>query len=215
MISTIQVVEDLIKQTPFLETALVSGMINCSSLARSLKPEIEKRLFKDIKEGAIVMALKRVSTRLKGTLTKNEEIIKKLGDITIRSNLVNYTFLNSPTLGEAQDKILAETAGRKDIFITISNGVSQVTLIASEAVGNDVKEIFKGETIINNLKNLSSLTIKIPKESTKIPGVLYSILKILAWEGVNLIEVISTYTELTLILETKDIERAFSLLKNS
>lgn len=215
MISTTTVVEELVKQAPYLETALAADLINYSSLARHLKPKIEKRLFKDIKEGAIVMALKRVSSRLKGTLPKSENILESLGDITIRSNLVDYTFTNSPTIGEAQNKIIAKTAGRKDIFITISHGVSQITIIASEAIEEDIKKIFKDETSVGTLQNLSSLTVRIPIEATKTPGVLYSILKVLAWEGINLIETISTYTELTLVLETKDIERAFSLLKTA
>jgi len=215
MISTTTVVEDLVKQAPFLEAAMAADLVNYSSLARYFKPEIEKRLFKDIKEGAIIMALKRVSSRLKDTLPKSESILESLGDITIRSNLVDYTFSNSLTIGDAQNKVLEKTADRKDIFITISHGVSQITIIASDAIEEEIKKIFKDETPICTLQNLSSLTVRIPIEATKTPGVLYSILKALAWEGINLIETISTYTELTLVIETKDIERAFSLLKKA
>ena len=214
MITIAQIIEDQIKKSSFLEEALVKGIINYSSLARKLQPIVEEKLVKNVKEGAIVMALKRVSSRLKGTLPKSENILEGLGDITIRSNLVDYTFSNSPTIGGAQNKILEKTEGRKDIFITISHGVSQITIIASEALEDNIKKIFKDETQICTLQNLSSLTVRIPTEATKTPGVLYSILKVLAWEGINMIETISTYTELTLVLETKDIERAFSLLKN-
>ena len=214
MITIAQIIEDQIKKSSFLEEALVKGIINYSSLARKLQPIVEEKLVKNVKEGAIVMALKRVSLRLKGTLPKSENILEGLGDITIRSNLVDYTFSNSPTIGGAQNKILEKTEGRKDIFITISHGVSQITVIASEALEDEIKKIFKDETPICTLQNLSSLTVRIPTEATKTPGVLYSILKVLAWEGINMIETISTYTELTLVLETKDIERAFSLLKN-
>ena len=214
MITIAQIIEDQIKKSPFLEEALVKGIINYSSLARKLQPIVEKKLVKNVKEGAIVMALKRVSSRLKGTLPKSENILEGLGDITIRSNLIDYTFSSSPTIGDAQHGILEKTEGRKDIFITISHGVSQITIIASEALEDNIKKIFKDETPICTLQNLSSLTVRIPTEATKTPGVLYSILKVLAWEGINMIETISTYTELTLVLETKDIERAFSLLKN-
>ena len=214
MITIAQIIEDQIKKSSFLEEALVKGIINYSSLARKLQPIVEEKLVKNVKEGAIVMALKRVSLRLKSTLPKSENILGDLGDITIRSNLVDYTFSNSPTIGGAQNKILEKTEGRKDIFITISHGVSQITVIASDALEDEIKKIFKDETPICTLQNLSSLTVRIPTEATKTPGVLYSILKVLAWEGINMIETISTYTELTLVLETKDIERAFSLLKN-
>src|SRR3989304_2172456 len=215
MITIAQIIEDQIKKGSFLEEALIKGIINYSSLARKLQPIVEEKLVKNVKEGAIVMALKRVSLRLKSTLPKSENILGDLGDITIRSNLVDYTFSNSPTIGGAQNKILEKTEGRKDIFITISHGVSQITIIASEALEDDIKKIFKDETPICTLQNLSSLTVRIPTEATKTPGVLYSILKVLAWEGINMIETISTYTELTLVLETKDIERAFSLLKKA
>lgn len=215
MISTQVVVEELIRNAPYLETALAEDIVNYSSLARYLKPKIEKRLLKDIREGAIIMALKRASERLKGTLPKTEEIIKMLGDITIRSNLVDYTFVNSPTLINAQNKIIEKMKDRKDIFMTISHGISQISVIASESIENEIKEIFKEETAICTLNNLSSLTIRIPLEATKMPGVLYSILKLLAWEGISLIEMISTYTELTIVLNNKDIEKAFSLVKEA
>lgn len=215
MITIAQIIEDQIKKGSFLEEALIKGIINYSSLARKLQPIVEQKLVKNVKEGAIIMALKRVSTNLQGTLPKSENILEGLGDITIRSNLVDYTFSNSSTIGDAQNRILEKTEGRKDIFITISHGVSQITIIASEALEDDIKKIFKDETEVCALQNLSSLTVRIPTEATKTTGVLYSILKVLAWEGINMIETISTFTELTLVLETKDIERAFSLLKNA
>lgn len=214
MISTQQVVEELVRQAPFLENALAEDIVNYSSLARVFKPEIEERLLKDIKDGSIIMALKRVSVKLKGKLHKNENILGMLADITIRSNLVDYTFHNSSTLTAAVHKIVERTERRKDVFITISRGVSQVTVVASQALEPDIKEIFKNESSICEIEGLSSITVRIPLEATKMPGVLYTILKLLAWNGISLIEMISTFTELSIVLETKDIEKVFSLFKN-
>ena len=214
MISTQQVVEELVRQAPFLENAVAEDIVNYSSLARVFKPEIEERLLKDIKDGSIIMALKRVSVKLKGKLHKNENILGMLADITIRSNLVDYTFHNSSTLTAAVHKIVERTERRKDVFITISRGVSQVTVVASQALEPDIKEIFKNESSICEIEGLSSITVRIPLEATKMPGVLYTILKLLAWNGISLIEMISTFTELSIVLETKDIEKVFSLFKN-
>ena len=55
MITIAQIIEDQIKKSPFLEEALVKGIINYSSLARKLQPIVEKKLVKNVKEGAIVM----------------------------------------------------------------------------------------------------------------------------------------------------------------
>lgn len=213
MISVSQAVEDIVRRNPFLGDALGKGMINHSSLARIIKPQIEKTIFKDVQDGSIVVALNRLSKKFKKIETGQNKL-QGLGDLTVRSNLVDYTFLNSPTLGSAQNKLLERVADKKDIFMTISHGINQVTIIASQTLETDINEIFKGETSICSLENLSSLTIKIPIEATKIPGVLYSILKLLAWDGINLIEFISTFTELTLVMESKDIDRAFSIVKD-
>lgn len=214
MISAFQVVEELIKQKPFLEEALSEDIINYSSLARQLRPQVEKKLLKQVKEGALIMALKRASLRIKESLPDSRQILKSFGDIVIRSNLVDYTLINSPTLAISLDKLHRVSSGRKDVFVTISHGVSQVTIIASQSIEDEIKEIFKDQTPICTIENLSSITIRISMEATKIPGVLYSILKVLAWEGISITECVSTYTELTIVLDHQDIERAFSVIKS-
>ena len=58
------VVENFIKNKPFLSTSLSEGIINLTSLSRRIKPEIEFVLKKKVRSGAIVMALKRISNSL-------------------------------------------------------------------------------------------------------------------------------------------------------
>jgi aspartokinase len=81
--------------------------------------------------------------------------------------------------------------------------------------GEQIKALVPAERIISELKNLSSITIRLPKSNVYSPGLYYFFLKALAWEGINVIEVVSTYTELTIVLENKDVDRAFSVLKRS
>ncbi len=57
MMSISQVVEQVIKNRPYLTESLAAGIINVSSLARQLQPEIEKALRREVNTGAIVMAL--------------------------------------------------------------------------------------------------------------------------------------------------------------
>ena len=54
MITIAEIAEEIIRKSPFLEEALADGLINVSSLARMIKPDIEKKLQKPIKEGAII-----------------------------------------------------------------------------------------------------------------------------------------------------------------
>ncbi|MPT36627.1 MAG: aspartate kinase, partial [Flavobacterium sp.] len=58
------VVEHYIKTKPFLLNGLSQGIINLTSLARVMMPELEQELGKNIKQGAVVMALTRLSEEL-------------------------------------------------------------------------------------------------------------------------------------------------------
>lgn len=212
MISISDALEEIIQNQPFIEEGLSRGIVNLSAYAREIKPQIEERLFKDIKEGAVVMALKRLSEKLANKKrSKNAPIF--LSDLTVKSNLSEYTFENSETLLEKQRRLFEANIHKKDAFFTFTQGIRETTLIASSDISDDIKRIFAGENIISCINNLSSITIKTPKEMVYTPGVDYAILKRLAWENINIIEILSTYTELTIIFDDKDVEKAFSVLK--
>ena len=55
-------VEDYIKSKPFLVSALTQGIINLTSLARMMNKDISSVMNKDVRNGAIVMALTRLSS---------------------------------------------------------------------------------------------------------------------------------------------------------
>ena len=59
-----QVVSTIISQKLFLAELLAEGLINISSLARKIKPQIEDFLQKPVQNGAVVMALKRYTPRV-------------------------------------------------------------------------------------------------------------------------------------------------------
>lgn len=215
MITVSQVVDDLIKDSPFLEEGLEEGLINLSSLARQLKPKIEAKLYKDVQVGAIVMALKRLSISLAGQPkdVRLKNVLQNLGDITVRSGISEFTYSNSPTLTQNQAEVMQKASEIKNSFLTITDGIYETSLFVSTNLTIYIEQIFNSENLKAKLTGLSSITIIIPEEATQIPGVYYSILKKLAWEGINIIEVISSFTELTIILEEKNVDKAFSALK--
>lgn len=213
MMTIPEIVEKIIKKSPFLEEGLSKKIINLSALSRIIKPEIEKELYKKVENGAIIMALKRLSNRLDH---KND--IKKIfinaPDIIVRSNLIEYTLANSSSLIPKHQKLLEIVNSQKEFFSTITEGVFETTLILSLELESSIKKIYQSEKVIFKVNNLSSITIRLPKENIDLSGVYYFILKPLAWEGINIFEVVSTTHEITLIFGEKDIDQAFLNLKN-
>ena len=208
-------VEEIIKKSPFLEEALAEGIINLSSLSRQIKPEIDEITKHDVQIGAIVMALKRLSPKFDPNLKiKVKKVINKLGDITVRSRITYYTFRNSETIVDRQADLLRKLKGKKDTFFAFSQGVYETTIILSDSEHDDVDSIFKNESLIQETKGLSSLTIKLPSENADVSGIYYFILKKIAWEGINILDIISTMHEFTIIVDDDSIDRAFTILKS-
>lgn len=78
------VVEEYIKAKPFLQSALAQGIINLTSLSRIIKEEIQDDSGKDVRNGAIVMALKRLSSDMEFRATHRIlKVLKNIGEITV------------------------------------------------------------------------------------------------------------------------------------
>lgn len=209
------IVEDYIKKKPFLQSALSQGIINLTSLSRIVKPDIEEQLGKDVRNGAIVMALKRLSDDLEFRAThKIIKVLKNIGEITVRSSLTDFTFLVSDTILENQTLLLKEISKNKEVFYTSSRGVNETNIVVSDILDPAVEKLFQHEKCTQKATNLSSITVKLPAENVSVPGIYYFIFQRLAWEGIVLYEVISTTNEFTILVNDEQVDVAFRTIKD-
>ena len=209
------VVENYIKSKPFLLNSLAQGIINLTSLARIMVPELEKELGKDIKQGAIVMSLKRLSEELDFKINRKiSKVLTNIGEITVRSSLSDFAFVISDTLLENQGKLISELQNHKDVFYTSSRGVNELNIIISTSYSHLVENFFNHEKSTLKLDNLSSITVKLPQDNISVPGVYYFIFQKLAWEGIVIHEVISTTNAFTIVVSDDQIDIAFKVIKS-
>lgn len=216
MVTVAEVIETLVKQKPFVEGALLEGLLNLSAFSRQIKPDVERILKKPVTEASILMALKRKVDLMDVTVSRKiENATREFGDIIVRSNLTDFTFRNSDSLIEKQRTLIKLILGEKDVFYTISRGVFETTIVVSRHFTENVQQIFSEEKLIASTHSVSSITIRLPDDNINIPGLYYFVFKQIAWEGISILEVISTTNELTIILQDKDVDRAFSILKRT
>jgi hypothetical protein len=206
-------VEEILITQPFLEEALFRQIINFSALSEELQEPISKMLRKPVKTGAIMMALRRFSPPAHLRQSRQlKSVLKELGDITVRSNLMDYTFQNSDRLIENHAKVLAQINPKA--FYGFSRGVYESNIVVSSSEQQVVTENFKDENQIGFQDNLSAISIRLPKNNSKISGLYYQIFKRFAWEGISLYEVISTTNEFTVLVENHLVDQAFSAIKS-
>jgi len=206
-------VESILKRQSFLEESLSRGIINFSALAEELVPEISKILGKPVKSGAIMMALRRYSIPQDiNNPYKLKKVVNQLGDITVRSNLTDFTYKNSVTLIDSHAKILSLINKKPNIFYAFTRGIHESNLIITTQEKDNVLKSFNKEQLLESIDKLSAISIQLPSNNTKITGLYYHIFKRLAWDGISIYEVVSTTNEFTLVFEDHYIDNAFGII---
>ena len=212
MVTVMQLVKDMVRKRPFIEEALARGIINYGSLADELKPEIEAILEKEVKHSAVMMALRRVSENIDKTKLAKVKFDKNT-DITLKSNLFEITVQKTSTIFQQLQKLYQIVDFNQGDSLTITQGQHEVTIISNKKYRKRFEKVFEKEKVVKVIENLGSLSVKIPLDAIEQYGLFYIVTRALSWENINIIELVSTLREMTLILDQKDVTRAFDIMQ--
>ena len=214
MITVAEEVKRIIRQSPFLEEGLSRGLINYSALAREIQDDLQAALMKPVSTSAILMALKRLANKLEPSFRSRiqRKFLEEMGDLTVRSNLIGFTYFRSATIIENHKRLLDELQDQGDRFLTFTHAVTETTILVSARLEKTVERIFETERLFKKMTGLSAVIIKFLPGAVSTPGIHYRIFRQLAWQNINVVEVVSTHQELILILEKAQVDRAFSVL---
>lgn len=202
-------VHQILRHQPFLDDALSKDLINFSALAAHLQPEIEKELRKPVQQGSVIMALRRYAPQ-KNLVRKSN--LREMGDIVVRSGITEYTYLNSKSILESQAGLLDLVKDQPEVYLNYSSNYKESNILVSKDLEITVEKSFSKEILVSVKKDLSSITIALPKNSSKTVGLYFYIFKLLAYEGIPVFEMISTSNYFALFLEKEYINQAFLLL---
>lgn len=211
MVTIAKIVEKIVKENPSLEIMLSKDLISYSKLARYIKEEVKKEMGKEVKDSAIIVAVKRLQESSGKAYGRPEKFSAR--NITTHSNLMEIAVLGSPGLAEKIAKIYSFPELEEGAMLNISEGRTQTTFVFSESMGPRMRRILEGEKILLEMKGLSQLSISFGKEMLETPGFLVYVLKELAWNGINVVEIISTYTELNIIVESSVLTKAYKVVE--
>ena len=142
-----------------------------------------------------------------------KRVLQNLGDITVRSNLTDFTVKNSTTLIDNHAKILERINKEEKLFYAFTRGIHESNIVVSSSLNDFVNNHLQNENFIAVQENLSAISINLPQDNSKIAGLYYHFFKRLAWEGIVLYEVLSTTNEFTILVEDEFVDKAFTAIK--
>ena len=209
------VVQKIVRSHPHLEQFMERDLVSFHRLARYLKPQIEAELAKEVDSGAIVMALSRLRDRM--AIKRNEQMhTAGLGNLkaSIRSDALQIDIRKGHKTNEKLQKVQKIASARPDEILSITQSVGEVTIITSSEFEKDFLLALKGEKILNVEKGLSLLVLKFGEEILYQPGFFDRVLRELSWESINIYEIVSTLTELIIVLKDEDAPKAYRTIRN-
>lgn len=201
----------IIERSRYLSEALSKKIINISSLAEYIKPELEELLMKKVTTGSIVMAI----TRLQPTFSpkyKENNLFNKQPEMMVRSGLSLISIQRTKESEEAIRELFIKRV--KGTFFSITIGATEINIAVSSNYVAQIESQFSKSIINSIITNVSLITIFLPEKAINTPGVYYFFLKSIAWEGINILGNAATTTELTLFFDDKDVHRAFEVLSS-
>ena len=212
MVTVSHIVKKIVSEQAFVEEALGNGIISIANLAEQMLPKIEKELGKKVKQAAVVMALRRYSEEI---AEHRKKTIKSdfAGEILLKTNICDFTFIKSQTLLTKLKTIYNLVNFERGDTLNVILGNNEVSIVINEKYAEKLTKFLSGEKIVNREKGLVALTIIFSgEEFFYTPGAIFNASRKLAWENINIYEIVSTMTELTFILNKKNSMKAYDVL---
>ncbi len=211
MVTISHTVQKVIEQKIYIQEAMSKKIISYSSLAKQIKPEIEEILEKKVKTHAIEMALRRYSEELQ---QKHKTIsFDYSSDIIMKTQICDISVSRSPTITDKIKKFYDIVKFEKGDVINIIQGSTELSIVTNERYKEKFLQLLKNEKILNIETQLITLTMTFSKDFLYTPGVVYNIIRNIAWENINIFEIVSTNTELTFIIHKKDAVKGYKALE--
>lgn len=213
MVTVSHIVKKIVSGQPFVEEALGNGIISFGNLAEEILPKIEQELGKKINHAAVVMALRRHAEEIAEQRKKTRRF-DFTGEILMKTNICDLNFVKSPSL-MAKLKALHHLVNfEKGDTLNFIVGNNEVCIIINEKYIGNLLKFMHGEKVLVKEMGLVTLTLIFTADDfTHTPGVIFNAVRKLAWENVNIYEIVSTMTELTFILSKKDSMKAYDVLQ--
>jgi hypothetical protein len=206
------IVEEMINEKPFLQEALFKGIVNNAALADELLPSIEKDLNRKVKFSAVNMAIRRYAEKLEKIIVNSSKFDPDC-DILVRSDLVEIIVYKNSEVQEELHKLHSLVDVKNGDLITITQGISEIMIITSRRYEKNILKLFSKKSIKKVFQNLSSVTINIPDTAVQTVGLFYIVTRALNWENINIIDIVSTWTEMTYIVSDEQTARTYEALK--
>lgn len=207
MIKVPEVVRELLFSSEVALSALSAGYLNFSAYAASIQPEVERRARKPVRVATIVVALSRLAKTIHGQPPLVPEA--RIENLSVKTGLVELTFEKTKLNRDRLQRLYQDKDFAAADFLTVTFGVGELSIVVPENLQKAVLRLYQNQKPKFFMTDLAGLTLRFDERYISVPNVIFAYLRPLALKRINIVEIVSTYTELTFIIHESDLKEAF------
>jgi aspartokinase len=196
----------------YLHEALSHGIASYGSVAKHLKPEIEKELNKEVEHFAIVTALRRYADKLT-TKFNGVRFGTKHSEVNLKTHIIDINVLKTQELFDKLKRFYDLINFDKGDILHIIYGRTHVSIVTNERYKDKILKLLQHQKIKRIEEDLVALSFTVGKERIEEPGVLFKLTRSMAWEDINIVEIISVDMEVTFIVNKENANKGYNSLE--
>lgn len=200
--------EEYINEHPHIKSCLSRGLLNYSALSRAIAKEL------DLGRRGSVEAILIAARRMRRRLGKDESAVRirsvlSKSELVIRNKMA--VLITAKSGAQALDDVQRSVRKAGGVLYAIE-GSENHTVIAQEQHIAELERRLRHH-IVKKTQDVALITLRSPKEIERTAGVIAYLTALFAEGGVNLLEVLSCWTDTLFVVDAKDVQKAMRLLR--
>ena len=212
-------IKNMLLKDRWLLYYLRNGAINMSTLSELVQHDAETYVGKEVKTGAIAVAIKRAIVDLEKEAVVSSPSYENIKyDVVMKNNIysINFKSKSHESQDRTEDKVnqFTRIVSRQDDFFNITESGGEYSIITSGKNQTLADEMFKNEDILSRFSNLTAIVITFQGGFLETEGVVYKAIKRLFFENINVYEIFSTHNKLVFVTENQDAFDTYDLMQS-
>ncbi|HLW22711.1 MAG TPA: hypothetical protein VKZ39_05965, partial [Sphaerochaetaceae bacterium] len=135
-------------------------------------------------------------------------------EIVMKTNIYDINLVRSDTLITKLGELYHLVSPSSGDFLNVTLGSHEISISVSEKYLETIESMIEGEAVLHRMGDLVALSLVFSGDFMSTPGIVYEAVRKLAWEEINVNEIISTMNELTFVIRREDSMDAFTVLQS-
>lgn len=198
-----QAVEAIIRADEVAWQALQADYLTLNEYARQIQARVEDACWKPARPQTIVVALSRLKVAAQAEAKLKLDV--KLQSLSVQSGLTLLSYDVTPDRFPVLTEATKRLQPMANTLHATTFGDREVTYILPYTEANVLQRALPYKAK-NRLDSVVGVTVRLPETQLREPNLIYTILSGISVRRVDVLEIISTYSELTVLVHEQQLD---------